>query len=765
MSEPGRRSWRSSRLVARLLDEEHFWSLLALVAIVAIAGTEFGVRTYDYREGDIVDADVVAPVELRVADPEATESRRAEARSLVVDLYDFAPFAWQAPVASLNALYAWGRTEIANDEAEPLPWEELEPEVQTALSQAAEQTFGLALPTEFMGAAWTEGFTAETELEAERLLRNQLQHSLIGTLNPLDLGASAALRIRDIADQQERLVDDPSAVRDLNASRDWLRRAVQTGFTLEPAMEDSLAELLGKLVHPNLTFNSNETLSRRQAAGDAVDQVFYEVQRGRTIVREGDPVTPKIERELAALGEQWSGGGSQTSSAGLTVVVGLVIFGFWQFVRYRRRTIRFQRVARLYHLILVILVSSVLMTRVMAFVGDAVASSFLAPPYNVAESYRFAIPFAMGSLALVLLADAEVAWIYAALQTVVVGAVSGDVELALFSLLGSFAVVFGMTRFAERTEMFRVVATLGAVNALAVVGLALMKQPVAPWSSTGFQVALAVFGAVQATLLASAVLPPFEYMFDTLTDIKLLELSNMNLPLLKQLAVRAPGTYHHSVVIGTLTEKAAEEVGANPLFCRVASYYHDIGKMKQPEYFIENQPDGAKNPHAKLSPHMSALVLVGHVKEGLVYAEEHSLPRPLADSIPQHHGTSLMRYFYSQAKAAADGDTVCEDDFRYSGPKPQTKEAALIMLADGVEARSRLIQEPSPRRLREMIQDQIRAVLEDDQLDECDITLGDLAKVEDAFVEVLSGMHHSRIEYPESVDDEAPADSGTPVAT
>ena len=661
-------------------------------------------------------------------------------------------------MASLNALYAWGRAELAGDEV--AAWEELDPETQGTLMEAAEQIFGLGLPPVFMAAAWAEGFTAETELEAERLLRNQLQHSLIGTLNPLNLGSSSSLQIRDIVDQEERLLDDPDVVRDLRASRDWLVRAVDTGFLLEPAMEASLSELLGELVHPNLNFNSNETQRRRQEATDGVDQVFYEVQRGRTIVREGDPVTPKIARELAALGEQWSGGGSQTSGAGLTVVVGLAIFGFWRFVRYRRKKLRFQRVARLYHLILVVLVSSVLMTRVMMFVGDAVASSFLAPPYNVAEAYRFAIPFAMGSLALVLLADAEVAWIYAALQTVVVGAISGDVELALFSLLGSFAVVFGMTRFAERTEMFRVVVTLGVVNALAVVGLALMKQPVPPWSLTGFQVSLAVFGAVQATLLTAALLPTLESMFDTLTDIKLLELSNMNLPLLKQLAVRAPGTYHHSVVIGTLTEKAAEAIGANPLFCRVASYYHDIGKMRQPEYFIENQQDGAKNPHDKLSPHMSALVLVRHVKAGVAYAEEYRLPRPLTDSIPQHHGTSLMRFFYQRAKEGQDADAIREDDFRYPGPKPQTKEAALIMLADGVEARSRLIRGPSPRSLQEMIRDQVRSVLEDGQLDECDITLGDLAKVEEAFLDVLSGMHHNRIEYPSSVDGDDSLDAG-----
>ncbi|NKB87884.1 MAG: HDIG domain-containing protein [Acidobacteria bacterium] len=750
MSDPPKRRGQRSLLTA-LLDAEHLWSVVALAAIVGISSTQLGVRSYDFVEGDIADADVIAPVELRVSDPVATTARRDEARQRVVDVYDFDPFAWQAPVASLNALYAWGRAELGNEE-EPAGWADRDQEAQTRLSEAAEATFGLQLPADFMSQAWAEGFTAVTELEAERLLRSQLQHSLIGTLNPLDLGVSPAIRIRDITDQQERVLEDPESVGDLRAARDWLRRESQTAFELDPLMERALGELLALLARSNLNFNANETQMRRQAAEAAIDQAFYTVQRGRTIVREGDPVTPQIERELAALRSQWSGGTGQTSQAGLTVVIGLAIFGMWRFARYRLKCPRPRRVVRLYQLMLLMLVTSVLMIRIMMFIGDAVAGSFLATPYNVPESYRLAIPYAMGALVLVLLADAEVAWIYAALQTVAVGALTGDVELALFSLLGSFAAVLAMTRFAERTEMLRAVAVLGVVNGLTILGLSLMQQPVPPWSLTGFQVGLAFFGAVQAALLASALLPPLEYMFDTLTDIKLLELSNMNLPLLKRLAVVAPGTYHHSVVIGTLTEKAAEAIGANALFCRVAAYYHDVGKMKQPEYFIENQKEGARNPHEGLAPSASADVLIRHVTEGIAYAEEHKLPRPLLDAIPQHHGTSLIRYFYSQAAEAAGDEGVDEFDYRYPGPKPQTREAALIMLADGVEARSRLIDDPNARSLQAMIHDQVRNVLDDGQLDECDITLGDLAKVEEAFLDVLSGMHHSRIEYPDSIN-------------
>jgi putative nucleotidyltransferase with HDIG domain len=216
--------------------------------------------------------------------------------------------------------------------------------------------------------------------------------------------------------------------------------------------------------------------------------------------------------------------------------------------------------------------------------------------------------------------------------------------------------------------------------------------------------------------------------------------------------VSAPGTYHHSVVVGTLAEKAAEAIGVNPLFARVSAYYHDIGKLRQPQYFVENQKDG-HNLHDSLSPSMSALILVSHVKDGVAYAQEHGLPQPLIDAIPQHHGTRLIRFFYEKAKATQkDGRQVDESEFRYPGPKPRSKETAILMLADGVEAISRTLSDTSPARLRVMIKRAIQEVVDDDQLAECALTLEDLSKIADAFLSVLAGMHHQRIEYPEATD-------------
>lgn len=743
-SRSSKRRWRVR--FERLLARDHLWSVLAVLVIVGVSSTTIGARSYDYALGDIIDADIVAPVDLRVPDPESTQRRRDEASAAVPDVYDFDPVAWREPVSSLNNLFAWGRERVQGSGA---AWSRLSAARREALRGEAERIAGLPLPEEFVPALWSAGFAAEIELAAERLLRNQVQHSLLGT-TVVSFGGSRSIRVRDITDGSERTLEDPSAVEDLEMAREKVMRAVNADVEAPEEAQIALGNLLGQLLLPNLNYNSSETQARKQAAADGEEPVFYQVKRGRTIGRAGDPVTEQVLLELSALREQWVATGSRTGPLGLLLLVGLSVYALWRYVQHHLHRWRFQRLERLHLLLLLVLVGSVLMTRVMLFIGEAVAGAFAGPPFNVAESYGFAIPFATGALLVVLLADAHVAWVYGAIQSVVVAAMTGEVTLAAFSLLGSFAAVHAMTRFRERTEMLRTGLTVAAVNAAVVSGFALLAQPVPPLQLAGFEIALAIFGGLQVALLASAFLPLLESLFNTLTDVKLLELSNMNLPLLRQLAVTAPGTYHHSVVIGTLAEKAAQAIDANPLFARVAAYYHDIGKMRQPEYFVENQQDG-RNPHDKLSPHMSALILIRHVKDGVAYAREHRLPRPLVDIVPQHHGTRLMKYFYERARQQIDPDlsTVREEDFRYPGPKPQTKEAALIMLADGVEAMSRLIDDPTPQRMREMIRKNIRDVLEDGQLDQCNITLSDLARVEEAFFEVLSGMFHSRIEYPE----------------
>jgi putative nucleotidyltransferase with HDIG domain len=269
-------------------------------------------------------------------------------------------------------------------------------------------------------------------------------------------------------------------------------------------------------------------------------------------------------------------------------------------------------------------------------------------------------------------------------------------------------------------------------------------------------VIFSVVGGLLSAFLVLALLPLFE-LAGFVTDLQLLELSNLSHPLLSNLLMRAPGSYHHSVMVGTLAEAGAKEVGCNPLLCRVAAYFHDIGKAVSPQYFVENQRSG-ENPHDRLSPEMSARVIIDHVRNGGEIAKRHKLPQPIVDNIYMHHGTGLLYFFYQQAKAV--DPNVDPAQFRYPGPKPNTREAGIVQLADKVEAACRSIKEPTPDRIRKMIQRIISSTLSDGQLEDCPLTLQDLYKIAAKFEEVILAIHHQRIEYPETADVSSGTDSG-----
>ena len=257
-----------------------------------------------------------------------------------------------------------------------------------------------------------------------------------------------------------------------------------------------------------------------------------------------------------------------------------------------------------------------------------------------------------------------------------------------------------------------------------------------------------IFIGVAAPIVIQGLLPIFESLFSVTTDITLLELSDLNRPLLRELAIRAPGTYTHSLIMANLSEAAAQRIDANPLLARVGCYYHDIGKMLKPEYFTENQGlRGGRNPHDQLSPNMSALIVDSHVKDGVELAEENGLPKALIDLIPQHHGTTVIEYFYNRA-VEQGMENVRRDDFRYDGPRPQTKEAGILMLADSVESAARTLSEHSQSRVRQLVRRIIQQKFTAGELDECPLTLRDLHGVEESFLPVLMGTLHGRLEYP-----------------
>jgi putative nucleotidyltransferase with HDIG domain len=321
----------------------------------------------------------------------------------------------------------------------------------------------------------------------------------------------------------------------------------------------------------------------------------------------------------------------------------------------------------------------------------------------------------------------------------------GGLPTVIFFILSCTMASWWIADCRGRKAIIKTGAKLGLLNALLAAAIDL-HLGITTWSRLPFDVSTAFMGGIGAGIITTGISPLVEWVFGYTTDITLLELANLDRPIMRRLMIEAPGTYHHSVVVGSLVEAAAAQIGANPLLAKVCGYYHDIGKLKQPLYFIENQSNGI-NRHDKLAPSMSALILIAHVKNGVDIARKNKLGQVIIETIQQHHGTSLIRYFYTKARSAKGPDAVNIDDFRYPGPRPQTREAGLVMLADIVEAASRTLENPTPSRIQRLVRDLISNVFADGQLDHCELTLKDLDRIATSFNKILNGIHHHRIEY------------------
>jgi cyclic-di-AMP phosphodiesterase PgpH len=361
------------------------------------------------------------------------------------------------------------------------------------------------------------------------------------------------------------------------------------------------------------------------------------------------------------------------------------------------------------------------------------------------------LPFCVGPmLAVILFNDLVISLFVTVACAVAVSSLwprpGGIAMLFLISGLVSSMLVLGVRK---RTTIINAGIAVGAAQAFTLFLLNSMRF-------SGLQDYLFIFlNGLVSSVVVAGVLPVFEYLFGTITNIKLLELADFNHPVLNRLMLEAPGTYHHSLIVGNLSEAAGKAVGANSLLARIGAYYHDIGKLLKPDYFSENQYLKG-NVHETLAPNMSKLVIMNHVKEGAELAKKYRLNRRIADFIRQHHGTSLVYFFYRKAlENGGEQEAVNEEVFRYPGPKPDTKEAAIVLLADSVEAATRSLKEPTPAKIEELVHKIVNNKFIDGQLDECDLTLKDLEKIAQVFIHILSGIYHSRVNYPEDHKEKA----------
>jgi putative nucleotidyltransferase with HDIG domain len=542
---------------------------------------------------------------------------------------------------------------------------------------------------------------------------------------------SVALR----TNREEQLVS-VSKFLDMSAVSSRLQDVVENKYAAHSEVINPLLKIGVTLIGPNILYDYQQTIMEIKIVQDRVPPTLGVVREGERILRTHDKVTPEIKQKLDSLRKakaERSGDVNQmlqNLGKGGHVILVLMLFAIYLFL-FRKRVL-----ADNYLLSLIALL--ILMEVFFAYLTYHVQS-------KVPLEYLILVPIA--SMLLTIIFDSRLAFYGTVIIALLVAGVRGnDYSTALASLVAGALAVYTVRDIKNRTQIFRSLLFILLGYGLIIISLGLERYE--SLNAVMDSLAIASLNAVFSPILTYGLLVFFEKAFNVTTDVTLLELSNFNHPLLRELSAQAPGTFHHSVVIGSLAEAAAEAIGANALLARVGAYYHDIGKIDKPEYFVENQM-GSKSKHDRLTPSMSTLILVSHVKEGVELGKKYRLPQRILDFIPMHHGSTLMSYFYQKAlRKRSRKQEVREIDFRYPGPKPQTKETGIVMLADAVEAAARSIEEPTVQKLEGVSDDVIKQRFMDGQLDECELTIRDLTKIKESFLKTLIGIHHPRIKYP-----------------
>ncbi len=510
------------------------------------------------------------------------------------------------------------------------------------------------------------------------------------------------------------------------------------------------AALLALILMPGIPLLQEGELSTRNIISPYALSLEYpgpdqttlslQVNKGEIVVEAGHRVTEREARVLAEIAKRAGIGNQIDAYGGLLALILVFFYLFYRDIRrYRPELIEGSKNMFLLAFILLSTVVIAVFTRyIFTLLADKLQLDIV--------TIGFALPVAAGAMLTSLLFDFHLALGFSFVVSILLGIpFQGDPFIPLYYFLGSIVAALSVIRCKKRTALLRAGALVALVSFVVIIGIDLYRGELMTrgiYDLTG-----GFLGAVAVTMIVSVTLPFFESAFDIATDIKLLELLDPNQPLLKELVYKSPGTYHHSILIGNLAEAAAEAIGENPILARVAAYYHDIGKIHKPEYFIENQRP-RENKHDRLMPSMSSLIIASHVKEGVDLARAHRLPSAIIDIIRQHHGTSLITYFYEKAKELQPFSVIAEEDYRYQGPRPRTKVAAIVMLADNVEAATRTLENPTPPRIQAVTNSVITRIFLDDQLSMCDLTLKDLRDISKSFNLILNGIFHHRIDYP-----------------
>jgi cyclic-di-AMP phosphodiesterase PgpH len=693
---------QATRFTRRDLVRLLIAAIVLVVGLTTVLASDIVPTRLSATLGQVATSDIVAPRAATFTSDILTQQARDAASAAVAFQYDYTP--------AKGDIVAQSATVQLNTELAP-----------------ADAAFSAIL----------------SEAARKALLKNavpDLSNDSQATLLAMDPSRWPAVR-----DEARRLLGqlEQSELRDSDLADTKANLAGLVLGGLQASERQLVAELIAPVLEPNSSYSAELTDTARQAAAAAVAPVEVSLGQGQVIARKGDPITAVQLEQIEAFGLTDARLDVARLAGWLllaTLIVGLVLAWIWRF----RPTVWHR-------------------TNVLLLIGLVLVFTTLALKLTAGRSVLpFFVPTAAAGILIAILLDASAAVMLTAVLAVIGGAVNGNsLELTTYIFLGGLAGIVAVRRGDRLNAFVQAAFAIFVVNALVVTTFSLLGER----DITGL---IQLYGASAAAAVGSAIAAVGSFavignLFGILTVFQLLELANPSQPLLRRLLIETPGTYHHSIMVGNLAERAAEAIGADPLITRVAAYYHDVGKLANPTAFIENQ-SGGDNVHDELDPEVSAAILKQHVADGIEIAYRAHLPKPLIAFIPQHHGTALLSFFYAKAREeaaapyggleTAEGrkaaDAVDQRTYRHNGPKPQTREAALLMLADGVEASVRSLSARDETAIRAMVNRIIEDRLQDGQFDECDLTLRDIERIREAFVAQLLGMYHQRIAYPQS---------------
>jgi hypothetical protein len=705
--------------------------VVALLAVAAALPTGGGSSDrLRYREGDIARERIVAPYDFSVQKDEATLRREQEDAATAVP-----PVFVADPKVQSELLARWALFEdralavLADSRATP--------------AQKAERfrALGVTLSEGTVDVLATPAKTRRAIEDASTWLAEVVNTGIVA-----EKRGQFVMGYRTVSLRQGEAEAPAPASRFLEKREalDLVERHARAAFPGDPRLVQFVREVVTPFANPSVLYDRAGTEWRRVQAQGAVSAVIGAVKKDELIVDANERISREALLRLRSLRNLEESRRDRSEflypPVARMLLMLLFIAAFATYLRMELPGVyRDNSMLSLFTLLTI------------AVLGATVGL------VSVAGLSEFTVPLAVAPLVVASLLEKRPALVFTLVLAVLILAIAElRAPYVPVAVMGGVTAVYSVARLRHRWHFIRAFFAIALANLAAILAWDLARTSPGPVVLKD-----AMWGGVNAflsTSLAFLLLPLVEHLFRLTSDITLLELSDLNRPLLRRMQLEAPGTYHHSMIVGSLAESAAEAIGANSLLARVSAYYHDIGKLPKPEYYAENEPASSRSRHEKLTPSMSALVVKSHITEGLEIARKERLPRAVRDAIPEHHGTMVMAFFYHKALEADPG--ARRADYSYPGPRPRSKETAILMLADGVEGASRALAEPTPSRIRGLVQRIIEERVRDGQLDDCGITLQELAKVRESFIPVLTAIFHVRAPYPEAPRRDARRESG-----